>query len=279
MRIPYQEFQQEGEVLHFCHANGYPPGTYRILLEDISTKFHVFAMHMRPLWHSSSPVELEDWRPLAIDLSNFLDEHNLHNLVGTGHSMGATTTLRLALMQPERFRALVLIDPVLFPPRFCIVWDYIYRLGFGHKLHPLVSGARRRKRSFQSQEAMFKNYRYKKVFRNLSDDVLRDYVDSLASVRLDSCVELSYTPEWEAQIYVTGVRADMEIWRNLSSLKRPLMIIRGAKSNTFWEKTGKIIRNHLPDAKIFSVRGATHLVPLEKPKEVSNLIFKFLQSI
>jgi len=279
MLIPYQEFNQEGEVLHFSHANGYPPGAYRILLEGLSSQFHVFAMHMRPLWQGSSPQELEDWRPLAEDLSNFLDDHNLNNLIGTGHSMGATTTLRLALMQPERFRTLILIDPVIFPPWFCIQWDIIYRLGLGNKLHPLIGGARRRKKSFQSHNAMFENYRKKDIFSYLSDEGLLDYVESAASRKPDGSVELFYSPEWEAQIYATGVRADIEIWRALSSLKPPIMIIRGSETNTFWEKTGKLLREHLPQAKIYSIPGATHLVPLERPKEVSQLICSFLETV
>ncbi len=46
-----------------------------------------------------------------------------------------------------------------------LAWDVIYRLGLGYRLHPLVKGARRRRNSFESQEAMFENYRQKTVFR------------------------------------------------------------------------------------------------------------------
>ncbi len=59
-------------------------------------------------------------------------------MIGIGHSMGATTTLRLALRQPERFQLLVLIDPVMFPPLTGIAWNIIFRLGLAYQLHPLV---------------------------------------------------------------------------------------------------------------------------------------------
>jgi len=223
MRIPYEDFPGGDRPLHFAHANGYPPAAYRSILKKLSLHYHVMAMCARPLWCDASPNELQDWRLLAEDLADFLEEHRLNKLIGVGHSMGATTTLRLALRQPDRFCALALIDPVLFPPWITIQWDLIYRLGLGYRLHPLVGGARKRRSSFQSRDEMFENYRKKAVFIRLNDDNLHAYVDALACPRSGGGFELCYKPDWEARIYVTGVRADMEIWRAL----RPWKVLCG----------------------------------------------------
>jgi pimeloyl-ACP methyl ester carboxylesterase len=264
-------------VLHFGHANGYPPGAYRLLFERLSTKYHVLAMNMRPLWPGTDPQSMRDWRPLADDLQAYLDRRNLSNLIGAGHSMGATTALRLALRQPERFRALVLIDPVLFPYWMIIPWDLIYRLGLSHQLPPLAKISMRRRNEFESREAMFANYRQKSVFSRMSDEALWAYVDSLACDCQDGGVRLCYPQDWERHLYVTGIRADLELWRNLRRLKPPVLIIRGAQSNTFWESAVRMIQSRLPGAQIHCIPDATHLVALEKPEEVSNIAMVFLR--
>jgi len=266
--LPYEDFGGEGQVLHFCHANGYPPGAYRALLTGLSAGYHVLAMHMRPLWPGSQPDAISDWRPLASDLVRFLDQQGLSSVVGWGHSMGAVTTLRLALRQPERFQALVLIDPVLFPKRYTYLWELIYRLGLGYRLHPLAGSALRRRGTFDSQAAMLAIYRRKAVFRYMSDAALQDYVEALGCPLPGGRVELCYSSSWEARIYITGLRADLELWRDLPQLKPPLLIIRGAASDTFWEVTGRLVLRQLPSAQVITIPEASHLVALERPLEI-----------
>ncbi len=279
MKIPYEEFTGGEYPLHFAHANGYPPTAYRSLLKNLSLHYHVLAMCARPLWPAAFPNDLQDWKPLADDLADFLDQNHLHNLIGVGHSMGATTTLRLALRQPSLFSALVLIDPVLFPPWVILQWNLIYRLGLGYHLHPLVIGAMKRRNSFQSREEMFANYRKKSVFKRMDDDALQAYVDALACVKPGGGLELCYSPSWEARIYVTGVRADMDIWKGLRRLSPPLLIIRGAETNTFWKQTASMVKQRLPLAIINTIPNATHLVPLEQSVIVYGVILEFLKSL
>jgi pimeloyl-ACP methyl ester carboxylesterase len=192
--------------------------------------------------------------------------------------MGATTTLRLALQQPEYFRALVLIDPVFFPPPMILFWELIYRLGLGYRVHPLVKGALKRRDQFDSSAAMYANYRQKAVFKQMSDSALKDYVDALGCPRPDGSVELCYPACWEARIYVTGVRADLELWRELPKLKIPLLIFRGMETDTFKEQTGRLVQRSLPSTQIHTLPNATHLVALEKPEEILTIAKEFLNS-
>jgi pimeloyl-ACP methyl ester carboxylesterase len=274
--IPYEDLGGSGSVLHFLHANGYPPLAYQGLLERLSRDYHVLAMQMRPLWEGADPKEFHDWLPLMDDLERFLNQEKLNNLIGVGHSMGGTTTLRLALRQPELFRSLVLIDPVLFPPRMILQWNWIYHLGLGYRLHPLARGALRRRAVFESQEAMFTNYRQKAVFNRIDDINLWSYVKSIAHLRPDGQFDLFYPPQWEARIYVTGLLCDRTLWSNLPHLKPPVLIIRGAESNTFWERTACLVQRKLPSVEIVRIPEAGHLVPLEKLDVVYNAMKEFL---
>ena len=277
-KLPYVDFGGEGPPAHFAHANGYPPLAYRQLLLRLATSHRVIAMQMRPLWPGAEPCSISSWRPLADDLALFLDQQNLTRLVGWGHSMGATTTLRLALRQPERFQSLVLIDPVFFQPYMTFIWDLIYRLGLAYRVHPLVKGALKRRDHFESHAAMYANYRQKAVFKRMSDTALLDYVEALGCPRPDGTIELCYPASWEARIYVTGLRADLELWRELPKLNVPLLIFRGAETDTFRESTARRVQHCLPSAQIHTIPEATHLVALEKPEEILAIAKDFLRA-
>ncbi|MGZ3458945.1 MAG: alpha/beta fold hydrolase, partial [Archangium sp.] len=38
-----------GPVLHLAHANGFPPGSYRKLIEALKPRYHVFTLRSRCL--------------------------------------------------------------------------------------------------------------------------------------------------------------------------------------------------------------------------------------
>lgn len=277
--IPFQEFGQYGQPLHFLHANGYPPLAYRPLLARLGERYCVRAMYSRALWGDCDPAEVQDWLPFAADLSRFLEEQGWEQgVIGVGHSIGGNTTLRLALQQPDRFRAIVLLDPVLFEPRLIWTWKLIYRLGLAYRLHPLVKGALKRRNRFESRAAMFANYRRKPVFSRLSDESLAAYVDSLACEQPDGSMELCYPPEWEARVYVTSMRADLALWRMLPRLKPPALVIRGAESDTFLEPAARRFQQKLPTACMVSLAHTGHLLPLEAPDEVDAILQKFLDT-
>jgi pimeloyl-ACP methyl ester carboxylesterase len=275
-QIPYDDFGGDGPALHFAHANGYPPRAYAPLLQRMTAHYHVFAMHLKPLWSQSSPATLHDWQPFADDLLQFLKQRQKWGSIGVGHSIGGTTTLRAALRLPDLFRAVILLDPVILPIYAVHLWKMLTKLGLAQRVLPLARKTRKRQQVFESHAAMFASYRDKTVFRDIDGVGLHAIVDALVLPQPDGKVRLIYPPEWEAQIYITGLVADEELWRQLPTLKPPLLVIRGKNSNVFREKTGLLFKHSLPNAVIRSVHNAGHLVPFEQPAEVFRLIQEFL---
>ncbi|MBI5296748.1 MAG: alpha/beta hydrolase [Chloroflexi bacterium] len=277
--IPFIDHGGTGRPLHFLHANGYPPACYEPLFDLLRSQYRVFGMTLRPLWPDSKPEELRDWNPLSDDLLNFLDEQKVGPLLGVGHSIGAIVTLRAALMQPERFRALVLLDPVLFVPSFILKWNLARLLGVGQRVHPLIPSALKRRRHFDNLDVVFRGYRKRDVFRYFSDESLRAYISGIARPKDSGGFELAYSPEWEAHIYYTGVWRDMELWRGLPRLQVPTLIIRGAETDTFLERAGELVKRRQPKVQVVTVPRSTHLVPLEHPAEVFEIMQSFLKEI
>lgn len=279
MPIPSFDFGSEGLPLHFLHANGYPPACYRPLLERLARQYHVFGMLLRPLWGNSTPDGIRDWLPFTEDLLRFLSDLQADPVIGVGHSIGGIVTLRAALREPQRFRAIVLLDPVLFPPALILGWNLLRLVGMGDRLHPLIPLARKRRREFNDLEMVFRGYRSRPIFRYFSDENLKTYIEGITQPKAEGGYQLIFPPEWEAHIYYTGVWRDMDIWRQLPRLQVPTLIIRGAETDTFLERTARLVKRKQPKVRIETLAQATHLLPLERPNEVFELIQSFVKEI
>ena len=272
--IPFSTYN-EGAPLLFLHANGYPPDCYRPLFDSLKD-YQINAMRQRPLWDNAQPEEIDDWHPLSDDLLRFMDERKLDGIPAVGHSLGGIALLRAAMREPERFSRIILLDPVLFPPSFIYLTKSTRALNILDKIHPLVAPAKHRRRVFKNREMILRGYRKKKVFQYFSDESLEAYINGITCLQDDGSYKLCYSAEWEVKIYQTGVWRDMELWRELPKLKVPILIIRGAETDTFWKSTEKKVKKKLPSAKVISIPKSTHLVPLEKPKIVQEKIVSFL---
>ena len=127
-------------------------------LNLLKTEYHVFGMSLRPLWEAAKIEEVKDWTPFSDDLLQFLtttamstppltssqsSSASANSVIGVGHSIGGTVTLRAALRDPGKFRALVLMDPVLFVPKFMTMMAYHPCAGIWRKASPIDRGSKK----------------------------------------------------------------------------------------------------------------------------------------
>jgi pimeloyl-ACP methyl ester carboxylesterase len=269
------DFGGQGPVIHLAPANGFPAATYRQLAARLAARYHAVSLVPRPLWPGSRPESVSDWHPMATDLIQGLDERGLRGIVGVGHSIGGVLTLWAATARPDLFRALVLIDPVIFPQGRLWLIGAVQWLGLARRI-PLVQGALRRRRTFPSRQACFEHYRPKSLFRRWTDAVLWDYAEAGFRALPDGGVELIYPPEWEAHIFAT---VPTDVWRGLGDVRLPVLLVRGQHSPTFVAVAQERLLRLLPMARAVTIPGAGHLVPIECPDEVALAILAFLEVI
>jgi pimeloyl-ACP methyl ester carboxylesterase len=279
-----------GLPLIFIHANGYPPETYRTFLQPFLNTYQVTALYMRPFWPGSNPDDFQNWIGFREDYLDYLKSRKRQiqipgsqpprgEIIGVGHSLGAMSTIMAAIKEPDYFKVLVLIEPVLFSRPRGIFMRLISPFKIMRRFHPLVKGTLKRKTRFPDLESMYQNYRKKPIFGRLSDEVLRDYVRGLASENLDGSISLRYSPKWEARIYEISGISDWYVWRNLSRVKIPVLVIRGAVTDTLWASTLDQMVNKLPEGRPYTVKAAGHLAPLEEPQLTAGVINEFLLSL
>ena len=279
------QLSDKGPLLVFAHANGYPPQAYRTFLKPFLEDYQVFSLYLRSFWPGSDPQEMKDWRVFRNDylsevrslIEKFGKQSNsFGRVIGVGHSLGAMTTLMAAIKDPEMFSLLVLIEPVLFPRWRGVAIRLLAPFKLIKKIHPLIRGTLMRRTRFDSQEAMYQRYREKPVFSGLSDQVLRDYVEGLAGEDSEGGVKLKYPPAWEARIYETGGIADWHVWRNLDKVPCPVLVIRGEDTYVLFDRVINQMVEKLPKGKGYTMKGTGHLVPLEAPEEMAEVVLEYL---
>lgn len=279
VQVPSSDFGGNGETLHFHNANGYPPACYLPLFNVLNDYFHLTAIQSRPLWPGSSPDGLKDWHGFSDDYLRFISQNPSGPVLAVGHSMGGIIALRAALRQQDKFRGLVLIDPVLFHPWQILIRRLLITTGMIYRFHPLIKTTRFRRRQFTDLDKVFQGFRQKPVFRYFDDASLKAYVDGIVVPKPGGGYQLAYSPEWEMHIYATGVWNDLDLWRNLYKLKIPLLVIRGDETDTFNLNAFHLLKRRRPDARLLNLTNATHLIPLERPQEVGKAIIQFAQEM
>jgi pimeloyl-ACP methyl ester carboxylesterase len=275
-----------GQTLLFLHANGYPPGCYLPLFNSLADRYHITAVLQRPLWSGSRPEEIGSWIPLSADLLQFLDQNDSQTDLArgsalrlvVGHSLGGIVALRAAIHRPQEFAALVLIEPVLFPPQRILAWRWL-RLWKRTDRLPLIDASRRRRRSFDDLDRLFKGYRQRRAFRFMDDAALWAYIKAMTCPDGDGVYHLCYSAEWETRIYETGVWPDLDLWWALPRLKIPTLILRGAETDTFWESTGRLVQRANRAITVATIAHASHLLPMERPREVADRIREFFSAV
>jgi pimeloyl-ACP methyl ester carboxylesterase len=262
-------------LLHLAHANGFPPATYTRSLVPLFEKFHVISFFARPFWPDCPPAEtLKDWSVFADDLLNGLGEIKTKKIIAVGHSLGGVATLYAAIRQPELFSHVILIDPTMLPSAFLRKVTWMKWFGMEARTE-LVQGALRRRRHWDSREQAYQSFKEKPLFKKWPDEILRAYVEGMTAPSEKGGVKLTYSPEWEAQIYRT---IPTDVWKKANQLGQPTLVIRGENSNTFTAESEKAFRNANSLASFAMVKNAGHLVPQEQPDEIGHIILGFLDS-
>lgn len=265
----------DGPLLHFAHANGFPPAAYRCLFEELRRSFRVAAFAARPLWPGSDPTVVESWDVLADDLRLELARRGACGAIGVGHSLGGVLSVLAAGANPSLFRALALIDPVVFTGMRSLYWGLSKRLGLGHRL-PLIRGAKRRRDRFPDLETVRSSYARKSVFSAWDPEALEDYVQSAFEEDAIGQLVLRYPKDWEVRIFEL---TPASVWRDLRRLKLPMLFIRGASSDTFLAQAADRVRREVANATVVELAETSHFLPMERPARVAALISEWYEEI
>jgi pimeloyl-ACP methyl ester carboxylesterase len=269
---PLDDWGGNGPVLHLAHANGFPPATYRRLIEVLKSRYRVVSLRTRCLVPGSEPGQLRDWEELADELVRGLRAHGLEGVVGVGHSVGGVCTLLGSVASPGLFRSVVALEPVLFTGGRLWAIRAAKLLGLTGKIPPATL-ARRRRAHWNSREEAAASYRKKALFRGWDAECFQDYLTHGLTEAPGGGFQLAISTAWEARIYETWPPG---VWRRLRSVSVPTLVLRGSDSDTLTPAALEHLRRTLPGVHTEELPGGTHLFPMERPEVCGQRVLDFL---
>lgn len=109
MKLAFREFGA-GTPIIILHGLFGQSDNWNTLAKNFGEKgFHVFTLDQRN--HGLSPHSNEwNYEVMADDLKQFIDDHNLHNPILVGHSMGGKTVLFFELKYSGIAKKLIIVD-------------------------------------------------------------------------------------------------------------------------------------------------------------------------
>jgi pimeloyl-ACP methyl ester carboxylesterase len=261
--------------MHLALANGFVAQTYLPLLRHFEDSYRLLSLVPRALWGDGAPPPPTygaSWSVYGHDMLAGMQTFQLENVLAVGHSFGGVASLLAALQKPDVFRGLILLDPTALAPRICEAMRQARDKSNVVAAHPLAEKARRRRRVFESVDAMFNRFRQKEVFAQWSDEALRLYVEYGTVARDDGKRILTWSPDWEAYYYSTPY---IDIWERLpelDALSLPKLIITGEHSDIYTPESLQKMRDLVPSATYHVVEDHGHLFPQSAPQTTADLI-------
>ncbi len=246
-------------TVYFSHATSFCGAVWdpvRALLDEVDTLAWDHPGHGRGP-HLRLPV---DWRVFG----EYVLEICQPGGIGVGHSMGAAALAMAQSADPGRFRALILIEPIVFPGP--------YRR---EDRDAMARTAERRRPGFRSRQEAAENFRGRGPFQHWVDAAFDAYI-ACCLVGEDE-VMLACPPEVEADIYRAWKAHDT--WERLGSIDIPVLVMAGEHSDTITPDFARRQAERFPRAGVEIVPDTGHFLPMERPDLVADRARRFVEVI
>lgn len=249
----------EGPPLLLAHATGFHGHVFLPLVDLLHDSFHCYAFDERGHGDSGpAPGDDYDWNGFALDALAVVDGFELDQPAAFGHSCGGALLALVEEANPGTFGALYLFEPIIRATD---------GPGQASPDNPLAQGARRRREEFPSRDEAFAHYASKPPLSALSAASLRAYVDYGFDDLPSGEVRLKCRGENEARVYTMGMAHDA--YRNLGSVKCPVTLACGAKTDAIGPAVLEALHQRIPSSTVEVFDDLGHFGPLEDPARVA----------
>lgn len=256
-----------GSDILFAHPTGFLGAIWRPVIDGLrraGLTSRILTYDQRGHGLSSKPDQGYQWASFFDDLEGLVAALSLSDVLGVGHSAGATTLACAAADNPGRFRRLVLIDPILIP------YDRDLVETMSGDDNSMAARTRTRRLVWASRSELFASYRTRPPYDTWSEEALRVYIENGTFERPDGEIELLCPGRIEAQVYQNAASADP--YPRLARLKLPTLFVRGGRSDSFSENLAQLALATVEGGRLTTLAEATHYVPMEFPEQVVEII-------
>lgn len=264
------EWPGDSDPVLLLHATGFHSRCWDSIARELKG-IHIYATDIR--FHGGSDRHGRvNWLLMASDIEALICELDLTRVVGVGHSLGGYLAAYVGAKQLDRFKQLVLIDPVIFSRH-----DYRELFGPLDSVDPKTYPVSRRKNQWRDAAEMYQRFKHRAPFAHWQDQILRDYCDyALRQVPEETALQLACDPLHESSVYLNH-KGNEAIYDLLPLLTLPVTILRAPQdlndpANLAASPTWPGLAGSLVNAREFYLPQLSHFIPMEDPMLVARMI-------
>jgi len=270
VQFPYLYYEGEAPSILFAHATGFLPWLWHPIIEDLTPPQEAWAPYFCNYRNCDPEKNGLPWDVIAKDVTHFCNSLNIHESLAVGHSMGATVLTIASALFGLSLQGMILIEPIFLPEEF-------YAIDIKLKDHPLAAQALKRKNSWKDEKAALEYLRSKALFANWNEQMLHLYIKYGMEKQTEGELRLTCSPRNEAALFMGSKSTNP--WPLLKGLTCPVLIVEGERSTNQHYIDLKKAASLLKNGKYISVADAGHLIPMEKPKEIIEIIRNFMADL
>jgi pimeloyl-ACP methyl ester carboxylesterase len=232
-----------------------------------SPEYRVLALEFRGRGESEYDPIPSRYAPLtyAGDVIEFLDQLSIPQVIFVGTSLGGLVTMTVAAIAPDRIAGAILNDvgPDLSKVGLDRIRNYVGRdlrfSSWDEAAHVIAENNNHVPASFAHADWL---RMARRICRDKGGEIVFDY---------DPAIAIPFT--------TTGATPRFDMWPLFIGLaQKPLLVIRGEKSDLLTAAAAEKMRDVAPNAKFAVVAGVGHAPELDEPEAIA-AIQEFLRSV
>lgn len=259
-----------GPALIFCDGLGCDGYIWKYLHPALVERYQLVFWHYRGHGRSAAPKHpyALGLSALRSDLTAVMDALQLSEATMLGHSMGVQLLLDLALSEPERVRALVLLCGGPGRPL-----DTLHGTATLGRAFPLIRKVALRwpkavqrlwETVLRSEFCFLWTTSFEVNGKLVKRQDLQPYFDHLCAMDVRFFVNM-----------VTYLQAHTVIDR-LGQVQVPSLIVAGEHDTLTPLRLSEIMQDRMPNAQLLVVPNGSHVAPIEMPELVNDGVLRFL---
>lgn len=261
--LQYLLYGGDGPTLIMLHATGFNPWLWHPIARELSSRFRIIAPFFCDHRDTDPYRGGLGWNILAGDLVGLCRNLNIDKPYLVGHSMGGGVCVLAHGLSPGLAEKMILIEPILLP-------ESRYDKPLPLEEHPLARQAIRRKNRWPTPAEAERYLQSKPLFRNWDREMLDLYLQYGMTVDTDGSLQLACSPRGEAAIFMGGAAENP--WPLLPGISCPVLILEGENSESRKMLDLEKAAGLFPQGEHRLVPGAGHLIPMEIPRVIIDLI-------
>ncbi len=252
MKLNYQSFPAQNKNLNMIILHGLfgSSKNWITISKELSKFVNVYALDLRN--HGNSPHSTSHTlKDMIEDLKEFIEDHQLQNIILLGHSMGGLVVMGYGLQYPENIEKIIVVDiaPKIYLPHHEKEFEV---------LQTDVS-------NFSNREEIDKF-----LSKIHPDPLIRQFL-------MMNLHKTNKGYEWKINVEAIkkGIYLDQipEFLNNKSYIKT--LFIKASNSNYITREDYKTIKHYFPNAEIIEIEG-NHWIHYSNTSEFLKQIIKFI---